>query len=205
MRSALPSQYPFSITSSPSSRNARVSPPGNESGFLPPWVSSIIEPKEPGAAPESVPEPSRSPGRRLQPLEVWCATICATVQYESRKLARESRAGPLGALLVGVAFAFGWTPCIGPILAGILAVAASRETVGEGVLLLAIYSLGLGVPFLLTSMAINRFFSVTAQIRRHYHAIELVSGGLLVAIGVLIFTGQLTIIVRYLEPYLPVY
>ena len=124
---------------------------------------------------------------------------------EKRAHAKRKPAGPLGAVLVGIAFAFGWTPCIGPILAGILAVAASRETIGEGVLLLAVYSLGLGVPFLLTSLAINRFFSVTARIRRHYHAIELVSGGLLVAIGVLIFTGQLTIIVRYLEPYLPVY
>jgi cytochrome c-type biogenesis protein len=73
------------------------------------------------------------------------------------------------------------------------------------VLLLAIYSAGLGIPFLLTSVAINRFFAVTSKIRKHYHTIELASGGLLVAIGVLIFTGQLTIIVRYLEPYLPVY
>ena len=124
---------------------------------------------------------------------------------EKRAQARRKPAGPVGALLVGIAFAFGWTPCIGPILAGILAIAASRDTIGEGVLLLAIYSLGLGVPFLLTSMAIDRFFSVAAAIRRHYHAIELTSGGLLVAIGVLIFTGQLTVIVRYLQPYLPVY
>ena len=124
---------------------------------------------------------------------------------EKRAQATRKPAGPLGALLVGIAFAFGWTPCIGPILAGILAVAASQETIGQGVLLLAIYSAGLGVPFLLTSFAIGRFFSVAAAIRRHYHAIELTSGGLLVAIGVLIFTGQLTVIVRYLEPYLPVY
>ena len=124
---------------------------------------------------------------------------------EKRAQARRKPAGPLGALLVGIAFAFGWTPCIGPILAGILVVAGSRDTIGEGVLLLAIYSAGLGVPFLLTSMAIDRFFSVAAAIRRHYHAIELTSGGLLVAIGVLIFTGQLTVIVRYLQPYLPVY
>lgn len=124
---------------------------------------------------------------------------------EKRAQARRKPAGPVGALLVGIAFAFGWTPCIGPILAGILAIAASRDTIAEGVLLLAIYSLGLGVPFLLTSMAIDRFFSVAAAIRRHYHAIELTSGGLLVAIGVLIFTGQLTVIVRYLQPYLPVY
>ena len=124
---------------------------------------------------------------------------------EKRAQAQRKPAGPVGALLVGIAFAFGWTPCIGPILAGILVVAGSRDTIGEGVLLLAVYSLGLGVPFLLTSIAIDRFFSVAAAIRRHYHAIELTSGGLLVAIGVLIFTGHLTIIVRYLEPYLPVF
>jgi cytochrome c-type biogenesis protein len=129
----------------------------------------------------------------------------AFLDNEKRAQTQRKPAGPLGALLVGIAFAFGWTPCIGPILAGILVVAGSRETIGEGVLLLAIYSLGLGVPFVLTSLAIDRFFSVAAAIRRHYHAIEMTSGGLLVAIGVLIFTGQLTVIVRYLEPYLPVY
>ena len=127
------------------------------------------------------------------------------LETEKRAQTQRKPAGPLGAVLVGIAFAFGWTPCIGPILAGILVVAGSRETVGEGVLLLGVYSLGLGVPFLLTSLAINRFFSVTARIRKHYRAIELVSGGLLVGIGVLIFTGQLTVIVRYLQPYLPVY
>jgi cytochrome c-type biogenesis protein len=124
---------------------------------------------------------------------------------EKRAQTQRKPAGPLGAFLVGLAFAFGWTPCIGPILAGILVVAGSRDTVGEGVLLLAVYSAGLGVPFLLTSVAIDRFFSVAAAIRRHYHAIELASGGLLVGIGVLIFTGQLTVIVRYLQPYLPVF
>ena len=124
---------------------------------------------------------------------------------EKRAQTQRKPAGPIGALLVGIAFAFGWTPCIGPILAGILVVAGSKDTVAEGVLLLAVYSLGLGVPFLLTSLAIDRFFSVAAAIRRHYHAIELSSGGLLVAIGLLIFTGQLTVIVRYLEPYLPVF
>ena len=129
----------------------------------------------------------------------------AFLETEKRAHSERKPAGMLGAMLVGIAFAFGWTPCIGPILAGILVVAGSRDRVSEGVLLLAVYSLGLGIPFLLTALALNRFFSVTAKIRRHYHAIELVSGGLLVAIGVLIFTGQLTVIVRYLEPYLPVY
>ena len=127
------------------------------------------------------------------------------LEMEKRANAQRKPAGLVGAMLVGVAFAFGWTPCIGPILAGILVVAGSRETVTEGVVLLAIYSLGLGIPFLLTSLAIDRFFSLTARIRKHYHAIEVTSGALLVAIGVLIFTGQLTIITRYLQPYLPTF
>jgi len=127
------------------------------------------------------------------------------LEMEKRANAQQKPAGLLGALLVGVAFAFGWTPCIGPILAGILVVAGSRETVTEGVVLLAIYSLGLGIPFLLTSLAIDRFFLVTAKIRRYYHAIEIASGALLVAIGLLIFTGQLTLITRYLQPYLPTF
>jgi cytochrome c-type biogenesis protein len=127
------------------------------------------------------------------------------LEVEKRLQAGRKPAGPLGAMVVGFAFAFGWTPCIGPILGGILLVAGSKETVAEGVLLLAVYSLGLGVPFLLTSLAIDRFFLVSKAIRRHYRSIELVSGGLLVAVGVLIFTDQLTVIVRYLTPYLPVY
>jgi cytochrome c-type biogenesis protein len=110
----------------------------------------------------------------------------------------------LGALLVGMAFAFGWTPCIGPILSGILLLAGSKETVMEGVVMLGVYSLGLGIPFILTALAINKFFVATGKIRRYYHAIELTSGGLLVAIGVLLFTDQMTVIVRYLTPYLPV-
>lgn len=129
----------------------------------------------------------------------------AFLEREKRAHVQRKPPGILGAMLVGIAFAFGWTPCIGPILGGILLVAGSKETVAEGVLLLAIYSAGLGVPFLLTSLAIDKFFALTARIRKHYHTIELVSGGLLVAIGVLIFTGQLTVIVRYLEPYLPVF
>lgn len=129
----------------------------------------------------------------------------AFLETEKRMHAQRKPAGPLGALLVGVAFAFGWTPCIGPILGGILAIAGSRNSVGEGITLLAVYSLGLGIPFLLTSLAINQFFSAAKKIRKYYHAIELTSGALLVAIGLLIMTGQLTLIVRFLQPYLPVF
>jgi cytochrome c-type biogenesis protein len=124
---------------------------------------------------------------------------------EKRVQTQRKPAGFIGAVLVGIAFAFGWTPCIGPILAGILAIAATRSGVGEGVRLLAAYSLGLAVPFFATALAINRFFGAMSRIRRHYHAIEMVSGGLLVAIGVLIFTNKFTVIAQFLSPYLPVY
>ena len=126
--------------------------------------------------------------------------------YQEKRV-RTSRkpAGFLGAGLVGVAFAFGWTPCIGPILAGILALASSQDTVGKGVQMLAVYSLGLGVPFLATALMIDRFFGALGRIRRYYHAIELVSGALLVVIGLLIFTNRFTVIARWLTPYLPVY
>ena len=129
----------------------------------------------------------------------------AFLETEKRVHSQRKPAGPLGAMLVGVAFAFGWTPCIGPILGGILAIAGSRNSVAEGITLLAVYSLGLGIPFLLTSLAINQFFGAAKKIRRYYHAIELASGALLVLIGVLIMTGQLTLIVRLLQPYLPVF
>jgi cytochrome c-type biogenesis protein len=124
---------------------------------------------------------------------------------EKRVHTTKKPAGLLGAGLIGIAFAFGWTPCIGPILAGILAVAGTQETVGEGVRLLAVYSMGLGVPFLATALMINQFFAAMGRIRRHYHKIELVSGALLVVIGVLIFTNRFTIIAQWLTPYLPVY
>jgi cytochrome c-type biogenesis protein len=127
----------------------------------------------------------------------------AFLETEKRMQSQRKPAGPLGALLVGVAFAFGWTPCIGPILGGILAIAGSKNSVAEGITLLAVYSMGLGIPFLLTSLAINQFFGAAKRIRRYYHAIEVASGALLIAIGVLIITGQLTIITRYLQPYLP--
>lgn len=127
--------------------------------------------------------------------------------YQEKRVqtSQQRPAGFIGATLVGMAFAFGWTPCLGPILAGILAVAASQDTIGNGVRLLSAYSLGLGVPFLATALAINRFFAALARIRRHYHKVEVVSGALLVAIGVLIFTDRFTIIAQWLTPYLPVY
>jgi cytochrome c-type biogenesis protein len=93
---------------------------------------------------------------------------------------------------MGFAFAFGWTPCIGPILAAVLAVAATKDTVWQGVLLLTCYSAGLAIPFLLTALGIGRFLKFYQKFRRHLHTVEVFSGVLLLAIGFLIFTNQLT-------------
>ena len=102
-----------------------------------------------------------------------------------------------GAFAVGFAFAFGWTPCIGPILTTILALAATEGTVGKGVLLLAIYSAGLAVPFLLTSLGIDRFLAFYTRFRRHLHTVEVISGVLLIAIGILVLTRRLTMLSGY--------
>lgn len=106
---------------------------------------------------------------------------------------------PWGAFVIGFAFAFGWTPCIGPILTTILTFAAAEETVLKGVLLLVVYSAGLAVPFLLTSMGVDRFLLFYGRFRRHLHAVEVVSGVLLIAVGVLILMRQFTILSSYLS------
>ena len=122
---------------------------------------------------------------------------------EARVQANTKPASMIGAVIVGISFAFGWTPCIGPILSAILLVAAQQESVNQGIVLLSVYSLGLAIPFLLTALAINQFFVAFSKIRRHYHKIEIVSGLLMIVIGVLIFTNRFTIIAQWLTPYLP--
>ena len=104
-----------------------------------------------------------------------------------------------GSFLVGFAFAFGWTPCIGPILAAILVLAETQDTVLKGILLLAIYSLGLAVPFLLTSLGVDRFLAFYGRFRRHLHTVEVISGVLLIAVGVLIFVNHLKMLSGYLS------
>ena len=104
----------------------------------------------------------------------------------------EKPRGILGALVLGLAFAFGWTPCIGPILAGILTIASTKQSVMQGVFLLAVYSLGLGIPFLLTSLGINKFLAFYGRFKRHFRAVEMASGALVIAVGVLILTNNLS-------------
>ena len=108
-------------------------------------------------------------------------------------------AGMAGSFLVGLAFAFGWTPCIGPILASILTLAATEETLGAGIGLLTVYSLGLAIPFMLTALAFNHVMLVFDQVKRHMRAVEIVSGLLLVGVGVLLMTDGLTVIASWAQ------
>jgi cytochrome c-type biogenesis protein len=101
------------------------------------------------------------------------------------------RAGSGGPLVAGAAFAIAWTPCVGPALASILGLAATQDSVAEGGGLLAVYSLGLAVPFLLTAIAFTRATTAFGWIRRHYAVINAIAGALLIAIGILVFTGEL--------------
>ena len=113
-------------------------------------------------------------------------------------LMREKRAemarpvGLWGAYAMGLAFAFGWTPCIGPILAAILAVAASEETVAKGAGMLAVYSLGLGIPFIVAAFAVEPFAAFLTRFRAHLGLVEKAMGGLLVLTGVAFLTGAVS-------------
>lgn len=100
--------------------------------------------------------------------------------------------GLASGFLMGFAFAFGWTPCIGPILASVLGIAATRDTVGQGILLLAFYSAGLAIPFLITALGIGAFLRFYQRFRKHLHTVEVFSGVLLLFIGVLVFLNRLT-------------
>ncbi len=109
----------------------------------------------------------------------------------------------IGALVLGSAFAFGWTPCIGPILGAILAMAGAQGQIGEGMLLLVLYSVGLGIPFLLAAFATNAFLNWSHQFKRHLHAVEVFSGILLMIVGTMIFLGSFTEVAAWLLEYLP--
>src|SRR5580692_3653147 len=104
-----------------------------------------------------------------------------------------------GAFVIGFAFAFGWTPCVGPVLTVILTFAAAQDSITKGIMLLAVYSMGLAVPFLLTALGVERFLKFYSRFRVHMHAIEVASGALLVVLGVLLVLGRFTIISNYLS------
>jgi len=139
-------------------------------------------------------------GRALGPVQlVSVSLIFLAGPFLTRWLNRDAHFRNLGGqpgltsgFLMGFAFAFGWTPCIGPILAGVLAIAATSETIGRGVFLLAVYSAGLAIPFLLTALGISRFLRFYQRFRQYLHAVEVSSGVLLLLVGGLVFVNRLT-------------
>ncbi|MEJ8474572.1 cytochrome c biogenesis CcdA family protein [Roseibium algae] len=113
--------------------------------------------------------------------------------------------GLLGAFLMGLAFAFGWTPCVGPVLAAILFMAGSTGSMAEGGLLLASYALGIGIPFILAAAFASRFLGWAQRFRKHMGTIEKIMGGFLVLTGVLFITGQMSAIAFWLLETFPVF
>lgn len=124
---------------------------------------------------------------------------------EARIDVAERPAGYLGAFIMGLAFAFGWTPCVGPVLAAILFVAGAEDTALRGAALLAVYSLGIGIPFMLAALFAGRFLRWAAAFKRHMAAIEKAMGGLLVVTGVLFITGSMSRIAQWLLETFPVF
>jgi cytochrome c-type biogenesis protein len=110
---------------------------------------------------------------------------------EVRYQTKNQPAGLLGAYAVGMAFAFGWTPCIGPVLAAILSVAANSESVGQGMALLATYSLGLGIPFLIAGYSVSSFMAFFRRFKTHLLTVERIMGALLVLTGILFLSGAM--------------
>lgn len=113
------------------------------------------------------------------------------LNFEKRFHLENKPAGLVGSYILGLAFAFGWTPCVGPILATILMVAASGDDVMYGTSLLSVYAAGIGLPFLLAAFAVKPFMAFLAKFRKHMRKVEITIGGLLVVTGIAIFTGSL--------------
>lgn len=139
-------------------------------------------------------------GERIRPVHFFAVSVIFFLgPFLTRWLNRDihfrtlgGKPGAFSGFLLGFAFAFGWTPCIGPILAAVLAMAATNQTIWQGVFLLAVYSAGLAIPFLLTAIGIGRFLKFYKRFRRHMHVVEVCSGVLLLAIGGLVFMNRLT-------------
>jgi cytochrome c-type biogenesis protein len=127
------------------------------------------------------------------------------LNFDKRFHLENKPAGLIGAYVLGLAFAFGWTPCVGPILASVLMVAASGDSVGYGVSLLSVYAAGIGIPFLIAAFAVKPFMAFMTKFRRHMHKVEIAVGLLLVVTGVVIFTGDINLIANWLLETFPVF
>jgi cytochrome c-type biogenesis protein len=117
-------------------------------------------------------------------------TVPSFMQRDVRPLLSKAPRGPAGAVVVGAAFALGWTPCVGPVLASILALAAAGSNPAGGALLLFVYSLGLGIPFLIAGLFVGKALRAFARVRRHLRTIQIISGVLLIVYGALLVGGQ---------------
>ena len=159
-------------------------------------------------------------GQFFRVYEVWIARIGGVLiillglhllgVFRITALLREKRihlaekpAGVIGTLAVGAAFGAGWTPCIGPVLGAILTLASTRETVWSGVGLLAVYSLGLAIPFMVAALALDWFLGTFSRFRRFIPILEKISGVLLVLLGLLLVSGMLSLLSGYLTRFTP--
>jgi len=127
----------------------------------------------------------------------FCGLYKLLYQQKSTEV-KKKPPGIIGAFIVGVAFAFGWSPCIGPVLGAILLYASQQETVMQGVILLLAFSMGLGIPFILTAMAINQFFRFFNFMRKYFLIIEIIGGLLLILVGIMLLTGNLSKLTGFL-------
>lgn len=124
---------------------------------------------------------------------------------EARVQVAKKPAGPIGAYVMGLAFAFGWTPCVGPVLAAILFIAGAEDTALRGAGLLAVYSFGIGLPFILAAVFASRFIGWANRFKRHMATVEKAMGALLVITGILFITGQMSRIAQWLLDTFPAF
>ncbi|MCP5372895.1 MAG: cytochrome c biogenesis protein CcdA [Hyphomicrobiales bacterium] len=125
------------------------------------------------------------------------------LNFEKRFHLQDKPAGLVGAYVLGLAFAFGWTPCVGPVLATILMVASTGDSIWNGIGLLTAYAAGIGVPFLVAALFVRPFMAFMARFRRHMRTVEIVIGGLLVVTGIAIFTGSLANVSQWMLETFP--
>lgn len=142
-------------------------------------------------------------GALMVAIALWNPQFMMPLMRDRRVDVRASRLGGWAPPVMGAAFGFAWTPCIGPTLAAILTVAGTQRTVGQGMLLLFVYSLGLGVPFVLAGLGVGRAVGSFAWLRRRFREIAVVSGALLAGFGVLMITGRLIVLNQWFQEWLP--
>lgn len=126
------------------------------------------------------------------------------LNYEKRfHFTGDKKRGVFGSLLIGIAFGFGWTPCIGPILGSILTLAAQQSSMATGAWLLVVYSAGLGIPFILTALLFSYLMGAFGFIKRHFRAVEIISGSLLMLVGILMFFNLLAVLANRMIDWFP--